>query len=164
MREIGNEKIDQITLIRYMKKTLIIFTYLIFTLGTIVAQTDQQKKKIEANLSPKVNPELINQFFNEVHKGSSYKMNNKRKESYLEQLSRFSFVYSPFIENKNHPLLSSIERMNKYNKDIDYSLENFKPKEFNFIKYAFNFYLPHSQMIRVDGQDYLIVIKAYKQK
>ena len=164
MREIGNEKIDQITLIRYMKKTLIIFTYLLFTLGTIVAQTDQQKKKIEANLSPKVNAELINQFFNEVHKGSSYKMNNKRKESYLEQLSRFSFVYSPFVKNNNHPLLSSIGRMNKYNKDIDYSLEKFKPEEFNFIKYAFNFYLPHSQMIRVDGQDYLIVIKAYKQK
>ena len=147
-----------------MKKTLFTLACLVLTLGTMVAQTDEQKKKIEASTSPKINPELIDQFFSEVHKGSPYKMSTDRKKSYVEQLSRFSFVYSPNVENKNHPLLSSIGRKDKYNKNMDYSLEGFKPEEFNFIKYGFNFYLPSSQMIRVDGQDYLIVIKSYKQK
>ena len=147
-----------------MKKTLFTLACLVLTLGTMVAQTDEQKKKIEASTSPKINPELIDQFFNEVHKGSPYKMSEDRKKAYLEQLSRFSFVYSPYVENKNHPLLSSIERKDKYNNSMDYSLERFKPEEFNFIKYGFNFYLPSSQMIRVDEQDYLIIIKGYKQK
>ena len=147
-----------------MKKTLFTLAYIIVSLFTVVAQTDEQKKKIEASVSPKINPELIDQFFSEVHKGSPYKMSMDRKKSYLEQLSRFSFVYSPNVENKNHPLLSSIGRKDKYNKNMDYSLDNFKPEEFNFIKYSFNFYLTSSQMIRVDGQDYLIVIKSYKQK
>ena len=147
-----------------MKKTLFTLAYTIVSLFTVVAQTDEQKKKIEAIVSPTINPELIDQFFNEVHKGSPYNMNAGRKKSYVEQLSRFSFVYSPNVENKNHPLLSSIGRKDKYNKNMDYSLDNFKPEEFNFIKYSFNFYLPSSQMIRVDGQDYLIVIKGYKQK
>ena len=147
-----------------MKKTLYILACLLLSLGTINAQTDEQKKKIEASMSPKINPQLIDQFFNEVHKGSPYKMSEDRKKSYLEQLSRLSFVYSPYVENKNHPLLSTIEKMDKYNKNMDYSLENFKPEEFNFIKYGFNFYLPTSQMIRVDNQDFLIVIKGYKQK
>lgn len=147
-----------------MKKTLFTLAYIIVSLFTVVAQTDEQKKKIEASVSPKINPELIDQFFNEVHKGSPYNMSMDRKKSYLDQLSRFSFVYSPNVENKNHPLLSSIGRKDKYNKNMDYSLDNFKPEEFNFIKYSFNFYQPSSQMIRVDGQDYLIVIKGYKQK
>jgi hypothetical protein len=147
-----------------MKKTLYILACLLLSLGTINAQTDEQKEKIEASTSPKINPQLIDQFFNEVHKGSPYKMSADRKKAYLEQLSRFSFVYSPYVENKNHPLLSSIGMKDKYNKSMDYSLERFKPEEFNFIKYGFNFYLPSSQMIRVDGQDYLIVIKSYKQK
>ena len=147
-----------------MKNTLYILACLLLSLGTINAQTDEQKKKIEASMSPKINPQLIDQFFNEVHKGSPYKMSEDRKKSYLEQLSRLSFVYSPYVENKNHPLLSIIEKMDKYNKNMDYSLENFKPEEFNFIKYGFNFYLPTSQMIRVDNQDFLIVIKGYKQK
>ena len=147
-----------------MKNTLYILACLVLTLGTVVAQTDEQKKKIEASTSPKINPQLIDQFFNEVHEGSPYKMSEDRKKSYLEQLSRLSFVYSPYVENKNHPLLSTIEKMDKYNKNMDYSLENFKPEEFNFIKYGFNFYLPTSQMIRVDNQDFLIVIKGYKQK
>ena len=147
-----------------MKNTLFTLAYIIVSLFTVVAQTDEQKKNIELKSSPKINPELIDQFFNEVHKGSPYKMSMDRKKSYLEQLSRFSFVYSPNVENKNHPLLSSIGRKDKYNKNMDYSLDNFKPEEFNFIKYSFNFYLPSSQMIRVDGQDYLIVIKGYKQK
>lgn len=147
-----------------MKNTLYILACLLLSLGTINAQTDEQKKKIEASMSPKINPQLIDQFFNEVHKGSPYKMSEDRKKSYLEQLSRLSFVYSPYVENKNHPLLSTIEKMDKYNKNMDYSLENFKPEEFNFIKYGFNFYLPTSQMIRVDNQDFLIVIKGYKQK
>tara|TARA_Y100000385_G_C12989059_1_gene591985 strand:- start:314 stop:793 length:480 start_codon:yes stop_codon:yes gene_type:complete len=159
MQEIGNKKYNE-----KMKKTLFILACFVFTLGTVVAQTDEQKKKIEESTSPKINPELIDQFFNDVHKGSSYKMSADRKKAYLEQLSRFSFVYSPYVENKNHPLLSTIGRRDKYNKNMDYSLDNFKPEEFNFIKYGFNFYLPSSQMIRVDGQDYLIVIKSYKQK
>ena len=147
-----------------MKNTLYILACLLLSLGTINAQTDEQKKKIEASMSPKINPQLIDQFFNEVHEGSPYKMSEDRKKSYLEQLSRLSFVYSPYVENKNHPLLSTIEKMDKYNKNMDYSLENFKPEEFNFIKYGINFYLPTSQMIRVDNQDFLIVIKGYKQK
>lgn len=146
-----------------MKSIPFIISCVLFTFTSLNAQTNEQKKKLEGTMSHKINPELINQFFYEVHKGSEYKMDNNRKKIYLEQLSRFTFIYSPYVENDNHPLLSSISRMDKYNKDIDYSLTDFKPEEFNFIKYGFNFYLPYSQMIRVDGLDYLIKINAYKQ-
>lgn len=147
-----------------MKTILLIFVGLVFSTKSINAQTNEQRRKIEASMSPKINTMLLDQFFNEVHKGSEYKMNDDRRAIYLEQLSRFEFIYSPYVENKNHPLLSSIERMDKYNPTLDFSLNDFKPEEFNFIKYGFNFYLPYSQMIRVDGQDYLIKIKQYEQK
>lgn len=146
-----------------MKSVLVILMTLFVNHLMVNAQVDK-RVEIENSINPRINPELIDRFFLEVHKGSPYKMDADRKKAYLEQLSRISIVYSPYVENIHHPLLSSIDRMDKYNKDIDYSLNDFKPEEFNFIKYSFNFYLPYSQMIRVDNKDYLIVIKAYKVK
>lgn len=114
---------------------------------------------------PQINKKYLREFFEEVHRGSPYKYDSEMERIYMEQLKRIEIIKIPYVENKNHKNLSSIERMDKYNPQMSYpELTNFDPERFNFIKYGFNMFKPYSQMIRVDNQDYIIKIKAYKKK
>lgn len=110
------------------------------------------------NDSIQINPSLLEKFFDEVQNGSGYKYDSEYKRIYLEQLSRIEFIYSPYVENQHQPKLSTIERITKYNPNLNFDLTNFNPNEFNFIKYGFNFYASYDQFIRVDNNDYIIHI------
>jgi hypothetical protein len=137
-----------------------IVTFLFLFLASLSFGQEVQKEKAQ-DLPIQINKELIPKFFAEVHDGSEYKYNSERERIYLEQLSRIEIIYIPYVENIHHPKLSTIEKMTKYNQNINFDLNDFEPKKFNFIKYSFNFYASYDQFIRVDNKDYIIHILPY---
>jgi hypothetical protein len=69
------------------------------------------------------------------------------------------YLTEPLTVNDKYPLLSSFPLMNRYNSSIvaiDYS--QFNPATFVPITYNLPFFSDQTQVIRVDGTDYIIVI------
>jgi hypothetical protein len=125
----------------------------------------QEVRKEDPQVLPiLIDERLLSKFFVEVHQGSEYVYDSERERIYKEQLSRIEIIYIPYVENIHHPKLSTIEKMTKYNQNINFDLSNFNPNNFNFIKYGFNFYSSSDQFIRVDNQDYIIHILPYIKK
>ena len=63
-----------------MKSVLIILMTLFVNNLMVNAQVDK-RIEIENSINPRINPELIDRFFLEVHKGSPYIMDADRKKS-----------------------------------------------------------------------------------
>lgn len=73
--------------------------------------------------------------------------------------NRMKYLVEPLAENDKYPLLSSFPLMNKFNPAItaiDY--DQFNPSTFMPLTYNLPFFSDQTQVIRVDGTDYIIVI------
>lgn len=78
--------------------------------------------------------------------------------------TRMRYLIEPLNQNDKYPLLSSFPVMNKLNPAItaiDYS--QFSPDTFNPITYNLPFFSDQTQVIRVDGTSYIIVIDPVKR-
>lgn len=78
--------------------------------------------------------------------------------------SRMKYLVEPLAENDKYPLLSSFPLMNKFNPaitEINYS--QFSPSTFMPLTYNLPFFSDQTQVIRVDGTDYIIVIEPVKR-
>lgn len=77
--------------------------------------------------------------------------------------NRMKYMVEPLMENDKYPLLSSFPLMNKFNPAIaaiDYG--QFNPSAFMPLTYNLPFFSDQTQVIRVDGTDYIIVIDPIK--
>lgn len=73
--------------------------------------------------------------------------------------NRISYKLEPLTAGDKYPLLSSFPLMNKYNPEIqpiDYA--SFNPSTFFPMIYSLPFFSNRTELIRVDGTDYIIVI------
>ncbi|WP_343636434.1 hypothetical protein [Fluviicola sp.] len=78
-------------------------------------------------------------------------------------INRMRYLIEPLTENDKYPLLSSFPVMNKFNpaiSAIDYS--QFNPSTFVPITYNLPFFSDQTQVVRVDGTNYIIVIDPVK--
>lgn len=77
--------------------------------------------------------------------------------------NRMKYLVEPLEENDKYPLLSSFPLMNKFNPAItaiDYG--QFNPSTFMPLTYNLPFFSDQTEVIRVDGTDYIIVIDPIK--
>lgn len=84
------------------------------------------------------------------------------KDCFLE---RMKYVNAPLTATDKYPLLSSFPLMNKNNPaiaEINYS--QFDPLTFTPIIYCLPFFSDQTQVIRVDGTDYIIIIEPVKTR
>lgn len=156
-----NSFLSVFNLLSSLKVILVFFAVILFFNNSF---SQENKEKLAALSTRKINRDLLPSFFDEVHYGSSYKYDSEYERIYLEQLSRIELIYSPYVENNYMLKLSSLSKMNKYNPNLDFNTSEFIPEKFNFIKYGFNFYASSDQFIRVDNQDYIIHILPYINK
>lgn len=80
------------------------------------------------------------------------------------KLTRISYLQESITENNKYPLLSTFPLMNKHNPGvvaIDYA--TFDPQTFNPFTYDFEFLSDRTQVIRVDGTPWIIVIQSLKR-
>lgn len=97
--------------------------------------------------------------------GETWVADNPEAVSVLQDcfLHRMSYVIEPLQPTDKYPLLSSFPLMNKNNPAIvamDYS--QFNPLTFTPITYCLPFFSDQTQVIRVDGTDYIIIIEPVK--
>lgn len=80
-------------------------------------------------------------------------------------LKRMKYTVEPLTTANKYPLLSSFPLMNKNNPliaEINYS--QFDPGTFTPIIYCLPFFSDQTQVIRVDGTDYIIIIEPVKNR
>lgn len=65
-------------------------------------------------------------------------------------------------EVKSCPLLSDVPLFDNYVSNLTRDI-NFRPKDFNPLKYEFNFYATGASMYKVDNTNYYIIIKSQHQ-
>lgn len=97
--------------------------------------------------------------------GETWIANNPEAVAALEDCfaNRISYLIETLTENDKYPLLSSFPLMNRYNPGIvaiNYS--QFDPNTFSPITYNLPFFSSQTQVVRVDGTDYIIVIEPIK--
>ncbi len=66
------------------------------------------------------------------------------------------------VEVKSCPLLSAVPLFDNYVSNLTRDI-NFRPKDFNPLKYEFNFYGTGASMYKVDNTNYYIIIKSQHQ-
>jgi hypothetical protein len=99
--------------------------------------------------------------------GDAWVADNPEAVSVLKDcfLERMKYVNEPLTATDKYPLLSSFPLMNKNNPaivEIDYS--QFDPLTFTPIIYCLPFFSDQTQVIRVDGTDYIIIIEPVKTR
>lgn len=97
--------------------------------------------------------------------GDAWVADNPEAVSVLKDcfLKRMRYANEPLTAHDKYPLLSSFPLMNKNNPsivEIDYS--QFDPLTFTPIVYCLPFFSDRTQVIRVDGTDYIIIIEPVK--
>jgi hypothetical protein len=97
--------------------------------------------------------------------GNEWVSNNPEAVTALEYCfsNRMRYLTELLTPNDKYPLLSSFPLMNKNNPSIvaiDYS--QFDPHTFSPITYNLPFFSDQTQVIRVDGTDYILVIDPIK--
>jgi hypothetical protein len=99
--------------------------------------------------------------------GETWVADNPEAVSVLKAcfLHRMRYVNEPLTAYDKYPLLSSFPLMNRHNPlivEIDYS--QFNPQTFTPIIYSLPFFSDQTQVIRVDGTDYIIIIEPVKTR
>ncbi|WP_343636428.1 hypothetical protein [Fluviicola sp.] len=99
--------------------------------------------------------------------GETWVADNPEAVSVLQDcfLHRMNYVIEPLTATDKYPSLSSFPLMNKNNPSIvaiDYS--QFNPSTFTPIIYCLPFFSDQTQVIRVDGTDYIIIIEPVKTR
>jgi len=106
----------------------------------------------------------LEQFIVSVY-GEEWVAHNQEAATYLVRCvnERVRYVQLPLSEDK-YPLLSSFPLMNKNNPEIvaiDYAA--FDPNTFIPLTYNLPFFSNKTEMVRVDGTEYVIVIEPQKK-
>jgi len=99
--------------------------------------------------------------------GETWVVNNPEAVSTLEHcfLHRMKYVNEPLTATDKYPLLSSFPLMNKNNPSIvEMNYSQFNPQTFTPIIYCLPFFSDQTQVIRVDGTDYIIIIEPVKTR
>lgn len=95
----------------------------------------------------------------EVYAGYVNNLNADQLSWIKKELLRSEIKKESYVKDEKYPLLSSVPLLNKYNPQIakdDFS----KPLEINPIKYQISFMESSDQVFRIDGTDYVLVVKA----
>jgi hypothetical protein len=89
--------------------------------------------------------------------------NDKDRLKMLDDMltARTSFVETPITAGEKTPKLSSVGLFNKYNPNLqrDQTGADFNAQQFNVLKYKIPFTANHSLVYRIDGTNYLLVVK-----
>ena len=83
----------------------------------------------------------------------------------IKQILRYRIVIKEIIEKntaKTCSKLSEISLFNKYVSNLKRD-EYFNPKDFNPLKYNFEFYSNSASIVKIDGTNYYIIIKSQYQ-
>lgn len=116
---------------------------------------------IRGLVSAQGSPEdLVYQYTMQVYGGTEYTSPAHfiQNKEFIDRVHILEINDEPDFEYTH---LSSIELKDKYNKLIRDNKENFNPKDFNPLKYRFNFYnRDHSMYYRVDDTHFYIEIKV----
>lgn len=105
--------------------------------------------------------EQVNTYLSEIYGADFASENPTLVDSFRKLLNnRIEFSQQVQKENEKYPLLSSFPLMNKNNPAITgFSPESFNLNSFNPLKYRFGFFEPNTLIIRIDGTDYLMIVK-----
>jgi hypothetical protein len=72
---------------------------------------------------------------------------------------RISFQQIPVSEEDKYPLLTGYNLNNKWNSALpNFIPGNFNVQDFNPLRYGFDFFSGNTQIIRVDGTDYVMIV------
>jgi len=102
-------------------------------------------------------------FINQVYTGEGVEQiqPSTRRYAYMKELFENRIVYTKKdmrkLDMANYTLLSQVPLFDTYNKSLMRD-GIFNPRTFNPFKYQFQFYTKETQMVRVDGTEYVIVI------
>lgn len=105
--------------------------------------------------------EQIYTYLNEIY-GAGYASEHPTIVDSFRKLlnNRIEFSQRIQSENEKYPVLSSFPLMNKINPTVSpFSPESFDLNSFNPLKYAFGFFERNTLIIRIDGTDYLMIVK-----
>lgn len=105
-----------------------------------------------------INPKISEVFGQEAEEWKSKAPDHIK---FFERLlsERISYRQEPYVPGEKYTKLSSIELEHKVNPNLKRD-ETFNPETFNPLKYRLNFYSKVTEMYRVDGTNYIIVIQG----
>lgn len=94
----------------------------------------------------------------EVYGNDVAKMNPEQLQWLNTKLSRTSVLPQPYKADEQIPKLSSLKVITKYVPSL--KMENsFDPAKINPLKYYIDFYSKTDQFFRIDGTDFVLLIK-----
>ena len=153
-----------------MSKTLLFICILFFSSSYLTTQA-QSRYKVSASKTVVFNQNVDFPFNNYERKMLNDVYGESLKENVLDNPHRLKSIKN-IIRNrveiisisnytKDYKLLSQVPLCNKYNGSL--KREIFNTSKFNPLKYIFDFYSKHTQVIRVDNTNNYIVIKPQHQ-
>lgn len=93
--------------------------------------------------------------------GSYLPQLNKDQLSWIHnQLERSVVKKMPAAGKETYALLSSLRLVTKYNPGVTRDEPSIAPLSINPLKYEINFHSKQDQFFRIDGTDYVLLIKA----
>ncbi len=117
-----------------------------------------------ANAQPNITDQTVKKYAKEVFGTTETYQSKEHLQLYKEKLQRIEIkkLDQLSINNSDLKILSSVRLLNKY-ANISYDNKtNFKPNNFNALKYAFDFNNKKDQYFLVNGTNYIIILKAKK--
>lgn len=127
-----------------MKRLCLLLSIMISSLGCF-AQSKSPKEKIS---------EVYGTYWNEI-----VSQDNQRESVIIDLLeNRVDITEVPYEEGEKYILLSSVPLFNKYNNELKRD-DKFVLESFNILKYDIPFFSSLYQMYRIDGTNYVIIIK-----
>lgn len=94
----------------------------------------------------------------EVYGSYAPQLNPAQLQIVNKQLDRSSVVNAPYSASEQLPKLSSLHIVTKYVPSLQMET-TFDPAHINPLKYTINFSLDKDQTFRIDGTDYVLLIK-----
>lgn len=124
-----------------MKKTILIALFL----GGCLAASAQSNTAPDARITA-------------VYGSFASRLNTEQLEWLRVKLQRSQIVQQPYTAGETYPRLSSLKVVNKYIPGLqadDFS----QPQQVNPLKYVISFQESKDQVYRIDGTDYVLLIK-----
>lgn len=145
---------------------------LLITAGSqCVAQTASLKSSLpEIHYNSNVDQPLTEKELNQIKEvygefANKYVLDHPERLRSVKNILRNRIIISQLNDPKYRSeakLLSSVSLFNSFVEDIQRD-QRFDPTTFNPLKYNFEFYSKHASAFRVDGTNYIIIIKSQYQ-
>jgi hypothetical protein len=94
----------------------------------------------------------------EVYGNDAAQLNSEQLQWLNTKLSRASVLQQPYAAGESLPKLSSLKVITKYVPGLKMET-SFDPAKINPLKYYINFYSKTDQLFRIDGTDFVLLIK-----